>query len=474
MIARQTERRARFALAGGLTTEELDRMHQGALELIEEVGLELPHDGILKRLAEHDGVHIEDRRVRFDGAMADRLIRSLSYRRDAADFGHPYTRMSGAYEMNVRDLESGVARPATYADLVDLIKLQDSYDMRGSSPVRPLDVPGAALQEVAMYRACYKHSRWIGQSIFEANPKSTRATADIVYEMAQAAGKPYTVGCWVISPFRISWDDLDVVYHYLDKGVPMWVATMPIAAATAPIHLVSAYIQSLAELFAGYVMLRLLQGETYCYCSMIDSIRAYPFDMKYGSFVYGSPEDIHCTLLQIQLNNYYGIPIIAKSLLTAGKEPDAQAAAEKAAHTIVAASMGVDGFTNIGLLSVDEIYSAEQVAIDNEIVDYVTAFMRGIDTSEEAFDLTPIKEVGIGGTFLDHDSTLAHYRSAFWMPSLFEHDMLNHWQQIGSPTLQAKARAIARRRIAEHEDPLPLETQREVDRIYERAAKTLS
>lgn len=186
MIASQLESRARFALAGGLTREQLDRMHQGALELIAEVGLELPHEGILKRLAEHDGVRIEGPRARFDATMADGLIRSLTYPRDAGDFGHPYTRVSGAYEMNVRDLETAQVRPATEADLVDLIKLQDSYGLRGSSPVRPLDIPSAALQEVAMYRACYKHSRWIGQSIFEANPKSTRATADIVYEMAQA------------------------------------------------------------------------------------------------------------------------------------------------------------------------------------------------------------------------------------------------------------------------------------------------
>jgi len=40
-------------------------------------------------------------------------------------------------------------------------------------------------------------------------------------------------------------------------------------------------------------------------------------------------EDLLATLFQIQLNARYGIPVVAKSLLTGAEEPDAQAAAEK-------------------------------------------------------------------------------------------------------------------------------------------------
>lgn len=474
MQASSVDRRLTFSLDDNISDAFVARMHEKALVLIEEVGLEVPHRKILSRLSDHDCVRIKGNRVCFDAGAADIIIKSLNYDRESAAFDRPFTRISGAYEMNVRDMKDGRIRTATYADLVDLVKLQDSYNMRGSAPVLPQDIPSAALQEVAMYKACYQHSRWIGQSVFEVNPKSTVAAAEYIYDMAQAIGRPYAIGCWVSSPFRVASDDLEVVYHFLGKNVPMWIATMPIAAATAPIHLVTAYIQSLAELFAGYVMLRLLQGAAYCYCSMIDSVRAYPFDMRYGSFVYGSPEDIQCTVLQARINKYYGIPIIAKSLLTTGKEPDAHAAAEKAAHTIVAGLAGVDGFTNIGLLSVDEIFSAEQVVIDNEILDYVAAFLRGVNVSEEVFSLDAIREVGPGGTFLTHRSTRDAYKSAFWMPGLFRHDMLNHWLKDGAPSLQERARAHAKERIAEHEDPIAEDERRELERIYITAQKWLT
>lgn len=88
---------------------------------------------------------------------------------------------------------------------------------------------------------------------------------------------------------------------------------------------------------------------------------------------------------------------------------------------------------------------------------------------EKAIQL--IQEVGLGGNFLDHETTLTHYREAFWMPELFEHPMLQQWQQMGSPTLRQRARQIASRKIAEHEYHLPEHIQKELDRIYERARK---
>jgi hypothetical protein len=39
-------RKVRFHLSGGLTVGEIERMWEGALRLIETVGLKVPHDGI--------------------------------------------------------------------------------------------------------------------------------------------------------------------------------------------------------------------------------------------------------------------------------------------------------------------------------------------------------------------------------------------------------------------------------------------
>jgi trimethylamine--corrinoid protein Co-methyltransferase len=410
--------------------------------------------------------------VRFKSFLVEKAIRELHY----PDWTRQveYGIISGAYEMNVLDMDTGQIRPSTLADLRDLVKLSDSYGMFGSAPVRPLDLPTETLQEVAMYKVGYENSGSKCADPFDANPKSTPRVAEYVYDMARALDRYYSLGMWVVSPFRLMTSELEIIYRFLDRKVPMWAATMPIAGATAPISMVGAYVQSLAELWAAVTLLNLISRGGQVFASMIDSIRAYPFDMRYGTFVYGSPEDLLATLLQVQLNRHYRIPTVAKSLLSNSKLPDAQAAAEMGAHTTAAALAGARIFTPAGLLAVDEIFSAEQLVIDCEIVQYARRVVEGFEFNSEALAVEAIQEVGVAGDFLGHPSTLAKCRSAFWMPELFEHTMLGHWQAHGSPSVQQRAREIARKRIAEHHYELPHDVQRELEPIWKAAVAELS
>ncbi|MHB0875401.1 MAG: trimethylamine methyltransferase family protein, partial [Anaerolineae bacterium] len=438
-----------YHLAGGLSVEQIERIHAEAIGLIERVGLCVDHAATLRRLAGQTGVTIDGTRVRFRADLVESAIAAQRY--PVAATGGDFAINSGAYELNVTDLQTGAIRPSTYQDLVDLTKLAHSYGMTGSAPVRPLDLP-PLLQELAMYKASWEYSDRRPGGIFDANPMSSVEAADYIYEMAQAIGEPFAIGLWIISPFTVTTEQLELIEHFQSRGVRLWVATMPVAGTTAPIFLPAAYTQSVAELLAGLTLIYLLANGAPVNCSIIDSVRAYPFDMRYASFVYGSPEDLLATLLQIQLNGRYGIPVVAKSLLTMSKQPDAHAAAEKAAHTVAAALAGARTFTCAGLLAVDEIYSAEQVVIDYEIVQYARRVCQGFDFSDEALAVPAIEEVGLaGGNFLGHESTLAHYRQATWEPDLFTHTTLRQWQERGATDLALRAREIARQRIAAHE-----------------------
>lgn len=463
----------RYQLSGGLSAGQIERIHAEALDLIERVGLRVDHEPTLRRLAGQAGVTIGGGRVRFRSDLVEAALAAQQYPTGAV--GGDFAINSGAYELNVTDLQTGAVRPSTYRDLVDLTKLADSYGMTGSAPVRPLDLP-PLLQELAMYKVSWEYSSRRPGGIFDANPMSSVAAARYIYEMAQAIGERFAIGLWIISPFTATTEQLELIEAFQGTGVPLWVATMPVAGTTAPIHLAGAYTQSVAELLAGLTLIHLLSRAgggvaAPVYCSVIDSIRAYTFDMLYASFVYGSPEDLLATLIQIQLNGRYGIPVVAKSLLTTAKLPDAHAAAEKAAHTVAAALAGARTFTCAGLLAVDEIYSAEQVVIDYEIVQYARRVCRGFELSDETLAVAAIEEMGEGGNFLGHESTLAHYRQATWEPDLFTHTTLRQWQERGSRELAERAREIARRRIAQHEYLLADDKRRQLAAIYDRAAR---
>jgi len=462
------EKNRRCQLAGGLTDEDMDKMHGEMLDIIENVGLKVPHDGILKLLAEKDGVIIKGDVVRFKANLVEKAISDMKYPDYAVNAN--YIINGGAYEMNVTDLDTGKIRPSLTNDLVDMVKLVDSYGMYASSPVRPTDIKSTELQEITMYKLCWENSSNVSSSIFEANEKSSLKAAEYIYEMAQVSKKRYSLGFWVKSPFKVDFKELDIIYKFLDKKVPLWCATMPIAGATAPIYFPGAYVQSMAEGFAGLTLLSLINtSEEPSVCLIIDTIRAYAFDFKYASFVYGSPEDIIGTLFQTQLNKRYGIPVVAKSLLTSSNSIDSQLGAEIMAHTMVAALAGARIFTGGGLLAIDEVYSGEKLVIDHEVVQYVKNVVEGFRFSQEYLSTDIIKEVGIGGEFVSHGSTLKDYRDATWEPNVFEHIMLRKWRQMGQPELREKLRTVAKERIKKHSYSLPKDISKELNKIYNKA-----
>jgi trimethylamine:corrinoid methyltransferase-like protein len=328
-----------------------------------------------------------------------------------------------------------------------------------------------------MYKTSYEYSRNKGHGIFDVagwlNPREAR----IGKEMADAAGKDFRIDLWLISPFLAPHMGLDILYEFRNEPVDMNVTNMPTTGTTAPINMIDAYIQGIAEIFAGltliYVINESKSKKGRIRTVVIDSIRAYPFDMKYGLFVYGSAEDVLGTLYQSQINKYFGIPLVAKSLLTTGKLPDSHAAAEKAAHTIVGALCGATMFSNAGLLSVDEVYSAEQVVIDYEIVKFCKRIIDGYSFDEELSAIEVIKEVGYVGSFMTHDTTLFNFKENLWDPELFLHSSLEQWRKAGSKDTVTLAREIAIEKINNESYIINKDVKKELDRIYSYAKKDL-
>ncbi len=457
-----------YHLSGGFSDEDMDKMHNAMLDIIANVGIKIPHEGILKLITGRKGVKIEGEIVKFSSELVEESIGKMKYPDYAINA--EYIINSGAYELNILDIDSNKIRPPLTKDLIEMVKLAGSYGMYGSAPVRPSDIKSDELQEIAMYKYCWENSPHIASSIFEANPKSSVKAAEYVYEMAQVAGKLFSLGFWIKSPLNIDFMELDIIYNFLEKKVPLWVATAPMAGATAPLYFVGAYVQSMAEVFAGLTLLSLINtSETHPVCLIIDSIRAYPFDFKYASFVYGSPKDIIGTLFQIQLNRRYGIPVVAKSLLTASTGIDVQMAAEVMGHTMTAALAGARIFTCAGLLAIDDVFSAEALVLDYEIVQYVKNVVDGFRFSDEYLSTSIIKDVGIGGEFLSHDSTLNDFREANWESLIFERIMLRKWRDIGEPDIRDKCRKIAKERIKQYEYNLPSDVSKEMNKIYNKA-----
>lgn len=460
-----------YTLSGGLAPEQIDLMRDKAIDLVETVGLHIPHEGLLNRLQGINGVTIDktSQMVKFRSDLVIKAIKEMKFPLPEY-YEDGWVISAGAHQTKIVDMDTGKIRETTHRDLVEMIKIGDALDTVGSAPVVPMDVP-IQLQEIMMHKVAWEHSRRRANDMFEHDPKPTVRCAEYIYEMSKVADKWFALGLYMVSPRSFDVVELEIIDKFLDKGVPMWAGTMPIMGVNSPITEKAGIQQAMFETYGCLTMLNLLNTKSYNYIQIIDSFIAHPFDMKYSTFVYGSAEDVRATVDKLSIHKHLKIPLAAKSLLTAAKEPDAQAAAEVGMYTLMAALAGAKEFRCGGLLTSAEVYSAEKLVLDYEIVQYIKHVMEPEEFSDEMLLFDAIAKIKPGESFLEHPSTFKHYRTLYWDPNVFLQSNLGQWQELGSKSFVQVANERAKKLLKEHEYQIEPEKRRELDRIYEIASK---
>jgi trimethylamine--corrinoid protein Co-methyltransferase len=228
------------------------------------------------------------------------------------------------------------------------------------------------------------------------------------------------------------------------------------------------------ETLACLTMLNLINTRGYSYMQVIDSFIVHPFDMKYSTFVYGSAEDVRGMIDKQAIHIQMGLPLVAKSLLTGAKEVDAQCAHEVGVFTMMAALAGCRTFRCAGLLSSGELYSAEKLVVDYEIVQYIRRTLEPEEFSDETLLGDAIAAIKPGESFLEHPSTFKFYKSHYWDPALFTHSNLGQWQEMGAKSLYRMANERVKKLLKEHSYEIEPEKKRELDRIFAAAQKDVA
>jgi len=213
---------------------------------------------------------------------------------------------------------------------------------------------------------------------------------------------------------------------------------MPSAGATASLHLFGALALAAAEVLGGAVATRVLTGKP-----VIFSVEIFPFDLRAGAQVFGSPENMLFQMLRNDLNRFYGWPWDPSfgNIHVMSKLPDAQSGADKAAIMALGAFLGARGFGSAGTLSLDDIFSPVQLLVDCEIRDWVQRAIQGVWMGEEAVDdwLAEIRD-GVERSFIALDSTLDYYKRHTWYPRHFERRGAGPWLAEGQPLLNDRLR----------------------------------
>ena len=450
------------------TPAELEGVLTDALRVLEEIGIECEHAGVTERLRGWDGARCSRGRVHF---AAEEVREHLAERRpvpvpEEPEEGPVALTMGGNWAgLNYCDPETLEIRPGTSEETRQMIRLWDARGLSGVVPLAPGDVPPELVALKAEYLGI-TNSKNMGGSLPVTDAEEIRCLID----MNLAAGRRYRLMQQTgISPLRFNSEGLDVALQFIenpdvDLGVGGFI---PVSGATCPLDPRSAIVQAVAETLSHDIL-----------CTALGvaggglGLRADTFDFQYSTIVFGSPEwSLYCALVLQMTEHLSGSrPRYGKFRSTA-KLPDPQASCERTASVLWQALLGGRSFGGVGQLSVDEVFSPQQVIIDQEILRYVERLVSGLDLSERVPDPVALIREGVEeGNFLAVEDTVSRFRELYTFPDLFRHWNVGRWRSEGSPSVLSMAWERAKEVTAQSDFQLPEEQQREVDRIYEKAA----
>jgi len=459
--------------------DQLEKIEEAAMRILEGVGIAVLDDGVRERLlscgfpAKGDRILVERNLVR-KFLEAERKSNGNKYSEQPQPINIRSSQINisvSGYPQHVHDIETDKIVPFTTERLIEAAKLVDVLSSRGvssSPPGFPTDVP-PPLQPVMQYWIAAVYSR---QKHRARDAKSVESYP-YVMDMAEVMGNPIgNLPIYVFSPLTLGGESLKCVLKFRERLSSFSVSDMPSIGCTAPINIGDAAALAAAEVIGSVILVREVVDLPVSW-----HIRLCSIDLHSMAMVLGSPEDFLLQLANPEINAYFhgtGWHQSFSYVHTNAKLPGPQACAEKASLMTAGALLGARSFGVAGTLSLDEVFSPEQLLYDVEIKDHVQRVVQGIDADcDPERCLRDVREAMENRLFAATNATVENYRDFYWFPKLFEREFLAAWQGEGSVTIREKAHEMIRELLSRYDYELDPKLRSDLDRILARAKSEL-
>ncbi|MEI6574161.1 MAG: trimethylamine methyltransferase family protein [Alphaproteobacteria bacterium] len=445
--------------------EQLERIHQESLRVLEEIGIEVLHDGarvILKK----EGAIVDEatQRVRFPRELVESKIglapksfilharnpeNNVVIGENAVAFG------SVASAPNVADREGG-RRPGNHKDYQNLLRLGQSLDavhFWGGYPVEPADIHASVRHLDALYDMLT-----ISDKPIHAYSLGAERNLDAIELVRIARGVDDATldrepSVFTIinsnSPLRLDIPMMEGIIRMAKRNQPVVLTPFTLAGAMAPVTIAGAIVEQNAEALAGLVFTQSVNpGAPFVYGAFTSNV-----DMKSGAPAFGTPEQMKSAIIGGQLARRYGVPY-RTSNTCAANTIDAQAAYESVfslwgaimggGNLIMHAAGWMEGGLHAGF---------EKMVIDADLIGMISEFLRPLSFSDDDLAFDAMKEVGPGGHFFGCEHTQSRYRNAFFSPMISDWRNYETWREAGSPTAYDKANRLYKEKLASFTPP---------------------
>ncbi len=437
-----------------LDKQTLLKLHDATLDILSNTGIVFQSDECLGIFKKH-GARIDGQTVFLPDGMVEKAIKSApsTFQWQARNDERSIIvgdRQEGIHvsinngPIYIQDMDLG-RRPGKLEDLVNLYKLAHQSDICtivGQIPVEPSDVTHP-LRYLEIFRQLLAQS---DKPLFGyVGTKNEISRMFDMVKISLGAGldshtifDEHRVGVSLnpLSPLRYDGIPCETLLAFAGRRQPIMILTCAMAGISSPVDPMGTVVLQNAEILAGLVLAQLINEGTPVIYSPASAVP----DMRTAGYITGSPISNLINITSIQLaRELYHVPTRCMAGLTDAKIPDCQAGYETMQNYLMLAMGGVTIVNEVfGLLDAMMTVSYEKFIIDEEIMSRTACIIKGIESFEQDFSKQIIAQVGHGGNYLMHPSTMKHFRN-FWKPEVSFSQSYEEWEKSGSMDLVQKA-----------------------------------
>lgn len=449
-----------------LTEEGVAAIHDGAMRILEEIGIVFLNPEALELLS-RAGCRVEGDLVRMDRDFVMEMVGKAPDQFTITPRNPDRTIPIGGNNLlfgnvssppNYWDLDLGKKVAGNREQCRNLLKLTQYFNcihFAGGYPVEPVDIHASVRHLDVLYdkltltdKAMHAYS--LGKERVEDVMEMVRIAGGLTEEEFQATPRMYT-NINSTSPLKHDYPMIDGCLRLVRRGQAVVVTPFTLAGAMAPVTMAGAVAQSLAEALCAIALFQYVRPGTPCAIGTFTS----NVDMKSGAPAFGTPEYMRATQMTGQMARYYGLPM-RSSGVCAANVPDGQAMWETSNSLWAAVQSGTHMvYHAAGWLEGGLIASPEKFIMDCEILQQIQRYMQPeiCATGPEDIAVEAVREVGNEGHFFGIQHTQDRYATAFYQPYLSDWRNYEAWEAAGAVWTPERANKIYKEILQEFTPP---------------------
>ena len=471
-----------------LERAELDRLHDGALEVLKRTGMKIMVPEFLDALEGHGAsVDRHNEVVRFPSALIEETLDAARRERQTAarmpfSWHDTFTLEArpatveasfGGACIRYYDFETDSIRESTSDDMVRMLQLGDAIPEVKSvgNPLMCLrDSQGEAIHEklVALKGAALiaKHCRKPATA-----QVLTLEDLELIIEIGivlKGSWEAYRREPFLMSvkeptpPLRFTRAAGEVTLAMAKKGLPCSIVPMPLMGLSAPVTPAASIMICTAEILGIWAAIKAVAPQAPVQAQVVSGV----MDMRTGRASFAAPEAVLIDLGVAQLfRDRYGLKCDTGVSWIDAQYPGVQAGLERA-FKLTSCALGGSINYPTGALAGNTVFSPEQAVIDLETGKALNRLLDGMEVTEETLCRDLVHDTGVGGNFFDCEHTAMNFRDMVWLPQLYERNAAAPGRVNRRKDMVARAHEVWRD-ILKNTEPYHLDgdKSREIDKI---------